>query len=73
MTDRTGHLLRHIHSEMLRDLWLKSEELRTEMYKKFMDANKSAPYRAEYDTADTAAKRAKEAYSKALQSNGENT
>ncbi|TBG37132.1 hypothetical protein ELG78_09135 [Rhizobium leguminosarum] len=50
----------------LRDEWIAAENIRTEAYRAFMDANRNSPLRIELDKAERAEKAAKEAYAKAL-------
>jgi len=51
----------------LRYRWRRRAFARTEAYRAFMDANRKSPLRTEMDAAEKAEKRAKDAYSQALQ------
>lgn len=55
--------------QALRDEWITAENIRTEAYRAFMDANRNSPLRKALDDADAAEKRARDAYRLALQTN----
>ncbi|WP_152536078.1 hypothetical protein [Mesorhizobium loti] len=54
-----------------RDEWLFAENVRTESYRAFMDANKNSPFRHELNAAEVREKAAHDRYKRALQTNNE--